>query len=157
GLRGADGVDEAGHAARPRRPHQAAAPGAARPRDPVRDPLDGGAAGPDAPAPQAEHAGPTTGGPGDRLRGTVPPCPPGGPGTAGVRAIEGRRRALGVLAVVPRHGEGLAGLDDNDRTVLYLVVRRVGMAVENVRLYAREHRLAETLQRAMLPQQAEVR
>ncbi|NTW42009.1 MAG: SpoIIE family protein phosphatase, partial [Cellulomonadaceae bacterium] len=51
---------------------------------------------------------------------------------------------------------GLAGYDEEDKTVLYLVVRRVGMAVDNVRLYAREHRLAETLQRAMLPEQAEV-
>ncbi len=41
--------------------------------------------------------------------------------------------------------------------MLYLVVRRVGMAADNVRLYAREHRLAETLQRAMLPEQAEIR
>jgi PAS domain S-box-containing protein len=41
-------------------------------------------------------------------------------------------------------------------TVLTLTVRRVGLAVDNVRLYAREHRLAETLQRAMLPEQAEV-
>lgn len=157
GLRVADGVDEAGHAARPRRPHQAAAPGAARPLDPVRDLLDGVVEGPIELALEAEHAGPTTGDLVHRLRGMVPPCPEGRPVTVVVHAIEGRRRALGVLAVVPRHGEGLAGLDDNDRTVLYLVVRRVGMAVENVRLYAREHRLAETLQRAMLPQQAEVR
>ena len=74
-----------------------------------------------------------------------------------LHAIPGRREHVGVLATVPRSGHGLAGLDENDRTVLHLVVRRVGMAIENGRLYAREHRLAETLQRAMLPEHAEVR
>src|SRR5690606_37211266 len=33
---------------------------------------------------------------------------------------------------------------------------RVGVALDVMRLYAREHRLAETLQRAMLPEQAEI-
>ncbi len=57
---------------------------------------------------------------------------------------------------VPRTGIGVEGFDAHDLTMLHLVVRRVGMAADNVRLYAREHRLAETLQRAMLPLQAEV-
>ena len=73
-----------------------------------------------------------------------------------VSAVPGRRRHLGLLVTVPRGGGGLDALDDNDRTVLHLVVRRVGMAIDNVRLYVREHRVAETLQRAMLPQQADI-
>lgn len=80
-------------------------------------------------------------------------------------ALPGRHRVLGVLAVVPRPaaGPGLAhpapargGVDERTRTILSLTARRVGLAMENVRLYAREHRVAETLQRAMLPEQAEV-
>ncbi|HEY0186615.1 MAG TPA: SpoIIE family protein phosphatase, partial [Cellulomonas sp.] len=59
-------------------------------------------------------------------------------------------------AAAPPRSPGLAALDDATRTVLQLTVRRVGLAVDNVRLYEREHRLAETLQRAMLPEQAEV-
>ncbi|GEA87743.1 hypothetical protein CCE01nite_16920 [Cellulomonas cellasea] len=70
--------------------------------------------------------------------------------------VPGRRRVLGLLAVVPRTGAGVDVLDEATLTVLTLTVRRVGLAVDNVRLYAREHRLAETLQRAMLPEQAEV-
>nr|WP_246119418.1 SpoIIE family protein phosphatase [Cellulomonas massiliensis] len=70
--------------------------------------------------------------------------------------VPGRRRTLGVLVVVPRRGEGLSGLEPADATLLELTVRRVGLAVDNARLYGREHHLAETLQRAMLPQQAEV-
>lgn len=87
---------------------------------------------------------------------------PGAPTRVVVMPIGGRRRVLGLLVVVPfaaageGPGEGLADLDDSARTVLYLTARRVGMAVDNVRLYAREHELAETLQRAMLPEQAEV-
>jgi len=77
-----------------------------------------------------------------------------------VMAVPGRRRVMGVLVVIPRDathsGAGLEALEDSARTVLQLTVRRVGLAVDNVRLYEREHRLAETLQRAMLPEQAEV-
>jgi serine phosphatase RsbU (regulator of sigma subunit) len=63
---------------------------------------------------------------------------------------------LGVLVVFPRDGGGLATLDASTRTVLELTARRVGLVVDNARLYDREHRLAETLQRAMLPEQADV-
>ncbi len=77
-----------------------------------------------------------------------------------VMAVPGRRRVMGVLVVIPRDvahsGAGFEALEDSARTVLQLTVRRVGLAVDNVRLYEREHRLAETLQRAMLPEQAEV-
>jgi PAS domain S-box-containing protein len=78
------------------------------------------------------------------------------PPFAVVQAVPGRRRTVGLLVTVPRDGAGLAGLTEHDRIVLNLVVRRVGIVTDNVRLYAREHLLAETLQRAMLPEQAEV-
>jgi len=87
---------------------------------------------------------------------------PGAPSRVVVLPVGGRRRVLGVLVAVPfvadgsSAGNGLADLDEGARAVLYLTARRVGMAVDNARLYAREHLLAETLQRAMLPEQAEV-
>ena len=56
----------------------------------------------------------------------------------------------------PRDGVGLRELAAVDLTVLELTARRVGLVIDNARLYDREHRLAETLQRAMLPEQAEV-
>jgi len=73
-----------------------------------------------------------------------------------VLPIPGRGRALGVLVVVPRGGGGALRLDPSQLTVLQLAAHRVGLAVDNAHLYAREHRLAEALQRAMLPGQAEV-
>lgn len=90
-------------------------------------------------------------------------------GHVAVLPLPGRHRVLGLLVVVahaatapvPR-GLGVApvpvrgGMDERTRTILSLTARRVGLAMENVRLYAREHRVAETLQRAMLPEQAEV-
>ncbi len=68
--------------------------------------------------------------------------------------LPGRRRVLGVLTVLAVGG--LRGLEPSARTVLELTARRVGLVIDNARLYEREHRLAETLQRAMLPEQAEV-
>nr|WP_232014261.1 ATP-binding SpoIIE family protein phosphatase [Cellulomonas fimi] len=73
-----------------------------------------------------------------------------------VYPVPGRRRVLGLLVVLPRGGGGLRGVEPSTTTVLELTARRVGLVVDNARLYDREHRLAETLQRAMLPQQAEV-
>ncbi|MGO1317641.1 MAG: ATP-binding SpoIIE family protein phosphatase, partial [Cellulomonadaceae bacterium] len=75
--------------------------------------------------------------------------------TAWVVTVPGPRCAAGVLVAVPREQDE-AEPDGQELTVLEVVARRVGMAVENTRLYAREHALAETLQRAMLPQQADV-
>jgi len=77
-------------------------------------------------------------------------------GPALVFPVSGRRRVLGLLVVIPRTGHGLDALEQSDRTVLELTARRVGLVIDNARLYDREHRLAETLQRAMLPQQADV-
>ncbi|WP_233575221.1 SpoIIE family protein phosphatase [Cellulomonas sp. PhB150] len=79
-----------------------------------------------------------------------------GPSRAAVFPVSGRRRVLGLLVVLPRAGRGLDGLEQSARTVLELTARRVGLVIDNARLYDREHRLAETLQRAMLPQQADV-
>ncbi len=70
--------------------------------------------------------------------------------------LPGRRRVLGVLVVHLDDDLGLRDLEPSVRTVLELTARRVGLVVDNARLYDREHRLAETLQRAMLPEQAEV-
>ncbi|MFC4554539.1 SpoIIE family protein phosphatase [Georgenia faecalis] len=86
---------------------------------------------------------------------------------ATVLPVLGRQRVLGLLAVTHREADPWAeGARDDDRnpdalagdvtTVLELVARRVGMAMDNSYLYDREHRLAETLQRAMLPEQAEI-
>jgi len=79
-----------------------------------------------------------------------------GAARAAVFSVSGRRRVLGLLVVLPRAGRGLDGLEQSARTVLELTARRVGLVIDNARLYDREHRLAETLQRAMLPQQADV-
>lgn len=77
------------------------------------------------------------------------------PSRVAVLAIPGARRILGLLVVAPSDGQTLRDLDD-DAPLLNVVVRRVGMAIENVRLYAREHQLADSLQRAMLPEQADI-
>ncbi len=70
--------------------------------------------------------------------------------------VLGGQGVLGFLAAQPTPP------DSQDRralapaelvTVLELVARRVGMAMDNLQLYAHEHQLAETLQRSMLPEQ----
>ncbi|WP_277207688.1 ATP-binding SpoIIE family protein phosphatase [Isoptericola croceus] len=83
-----------------------------------------------------------------------------------VHAVAGRRRVLGLL--VTWHGDAARGPGASDAggwaepgpehilTVVEVVARRAGTAIDNARLYAREHRLAEALQRAMLPEQADV-
>lgn len=133
-----------------RRPRAGAAP------DPVQDLLDGVRSEPVEVRLDATGLGATTQHLVDHLleplRGRRPPVE-----AVVVHPVTGRRLVQGVLVTVPRHGVGLAGYSEHDLTVLYLVVRRVGLAADNVRLYAREHRLAETLQRAMLPEQAEIR
>ncbi|MHA7134787.1 SpoIIE family protein phosphatase [Oerskovia turbata] len=74
-----------------------------------------------------------------------------------LHAIAGRRRVLGLLATsgLPA-APGTAPDPESAEAVLRTLARRAGLAIDNVRLYAREHRLAETLQRAMLPEQADV-
>lgn len=75
-----------------------------------------------------------------------------------VHAVPGRRRVLGLLVTTPNDpgSEGIGDVDATTMTLLHVVARRVGMAIDNVRLYAREHQLAETLQRAMLPEQVDI-
>ncbi|MCM3660352.1 SpoIIE family protein phosphatase [Georgenia satyanarayanai] len=72
--------------------------------------------------------------------------------------VLGRKAVLAVLAVRPPDlGTDERALPAGElTTVLELVARRVGMAMDNLQLYDREHRLAETLQRAMLPEQSHV-
>ncbi len=72
--------------------------------------------------------------------------------------LSGRDEVIAVLLV------GLEGTDaasyspapvgDDLRKLVRVVARRVGLSLEIARLYAREHSLAETLQRSMLPQQS---
>ncbi|WP_432514648.1 ATP-binding SpoIIE family protein phosphatase [Kineococcus sp. SYSU DK001] len=69
-------------------------------------------------------------------------------GTAALSvALRGREGVLGVLLVRPHP----AGLGAQDRAVVAGAARRTGLLMENARLHAREHALAETLQRSMLP------
>lgn len=92
------------------------------------------------------------------------------PAAVSVHAIPGRRSILGLLVADPRPAApSQTAADDASApatpppltperidTLLQVLGRRVGSAIDNVRLYAREHKLAETLQRAMLPEQAEI-
>lgn len=81
---------------------------------------------------------------------------PGDPAIATLLAVPGRHSVVGLLAVAPMSGVGMAALDAATLGVLRVSARRVGTALENSTLYLRAHRLAETMQRAMLPQQAEI-
>ena len=80
----------------------------------------------------------------------------GGDARVVVQPVPGRRRTVGLLVVRPLGGGGVAALGASGHAVVEIVARRVGLSIDNVRLYDREHRLSETLQRAMLPEQAEV-
>ncbi|MCL2593901.1 MAG: SpoIIE family protein phosphatase [Promicromonosporaceae bacterium] len=68
-----------------------------------------------------------------------------------VHAVAGRRQVMGLLITAEAEGD-----NDDARTVIEMVARRTGTAIDNARLYAREYKLAEALQRAMLPEQADV-
>lgn len=80
--------------------------------------------------------------------------------------VLGRQTVLGLLVVVPAESTDLAPAPAAQpltvlttaelRVLLELVARRVGMAMDNLQLYEREHRVAETLQQAMLPEQGAV-
>lgn len=160
GLRAADGIEPdrpptgvgRRHLA-PEVPADAAAPAAALAADPVQQLLDGHS---DRPVELhlSEAAGHVPGSASDWL--TRHGRPADGEPSVVVYPVPGRRRVMGLLVVRGRCGTGLAGIDESSRTVLELTARRVGLSVDNVRLYEREHRLAEALQRAMLPEQADV-
>lgn len=86
----------------------------------------------------------------------VPEVGPDDPEIFTLLAVPGRHSVVGLLAVVPLSGAGMAELDQATLGLLRVSARRVGTALENSTLYLRAHRLAETMQRAMLPQQAEI-
>ncbi len=80
-------------------------------------------------------------------------------GSYSALALAGRDSVMAVLLVGlgpgPDAGPGWATPQDEDhRKLIRVVARRTGLSLENARLYAREHTLAETLQRSMLPQDA---
>lgn len=73
-----------------------------------------------------------------------------------VVAIHGSRSVLALLAHAVHESDGTPRLTEELEQVLDVVVRRIGLALDNARLYAREHELAETMQRSLLPQQVEI-
>ncbi|MGJ7442563.1 SpoIIE family protein phosphatase [Aquipuribacter sp. MA13-6] len=72
--------------------------------------------------------------------------------------LSGRDDVIAVLLVGlgdrPADDAGPAPVGEDLHKLVRVVARRTGLSLENARLYAREHSLAETLQRSMLPQQA---
>ena len=70
-------------------------------------------------------------------------------GSAIAVPLLGESEVTGVIAVyaeVPRR------FSDEDLVLLGLAGERVALAIENARIYEREHRIAETLQRSLLPE-----
>ena len=59
-----------------------------------------------------------------------------------------RGRLTGVIQV----GSAIRRLTDEDLGLLRLAADRVALAIDHVQLYEREHRIAETLQRSLLPE-----
>ena len=56
-----------------------------------------------------------------------------------------------VTGVLVAGGEPTREFGDEDLTLLRLAAARVGLAIAHARVYEREHRIAETLQRSLLP------
>lgn len=73
-----------------------------------------------------------------------------------VVGVHGSRSVLALLVHAAREPAGDAHVTEELDQVLDVVVRRVGLALDNARLYAREHELAETMQRSLLPRQVDV-
>lgn len=114
--------------------------------DPVAQALAGVLAGPVHVDLDAAHiAGTRTAQISDLVRDQLPAAR----GRVNVLPLYGRSQPLGLMIAVP--GDGAEKLE-NLGTVLELVARRVGMAMDNAYLHHSEHALAETLQRAMLPE-----
>lgn len=72
-----------------------------------------------------------------------------------VLPIPDRTAAGGLLVFAPRR-DNCDDLTRQDVKFLTEVARRVGQSIENTRMYDQEHALAETLQRAMLPELVDV-
>jgi serine phosphatase RsbU (regulator of sigma subunit)/PAS domain-containing protein len=66
----------------------------------------------------------------------------------GVPLEDHEKNAVGTIEVVDKTG----GFDEKDEIVLTQLARVASVAIENVRTYEREHRIAATLQRALLPE-----
>ena len=62
--------------------------------------------------------------------------------------LEARGRLTGVIQV----GSSSRRLTEEDLGLLRLAADRVALAIDHVQLYEREHRIAETLQRSLLPE-----
>jgi serine phosphatase RsbU (regulator of sigma subunit) len=60
-----------------------------------------------------------------------------------------RRRTLGAMALVRTSPE--RPFDSDDVDLVHDLARRAALAMDNVRLYQQEHRVADTLQRSLLP------
>ena len=63
--------------------------------------------------------------------------------------LPGRRHVIGGMGLVRRPGR--EPFSDSDLTVATDLGRRAGLTLDNARLYQAEHRVAETLQRSLLP------
>lgn len=63
--------------------------------------------------------------------------------------LQGRDGPLGALGVISRSPDAF---DDDDARDLIHLGARAGLALDNARLYEREHEVAVTLQRSLLPQ-----
>ncbi|RZS87563.1 PAS domain S-box-containing protein [Motilibacter rhizosphaerae] len=77
-----------------------------------------------------------------------------GLGSVIVVPLVGRHGPLGALALITS-GSGRR-YDEDDLQLATDLARRAGLIVDNARLYAREHRVAEALQRSMLPELPDV-
>jgi PAS domain S-box-containing protein len=67
-------------------------------------------------------------------------------------ATPGRREVRGMLVLGVPH----LPMDREESDLLFQVARRTGLSLDNAWLYAREHLVAETLQRSMLPEVVDV-
>jgi PAS domain S-box-containing protein len=89
-----------------------------------------------------------------RLRSGRPGAGDGGPGGGGssvVAPIESRGQTLGVLILAT---DGRPALGGEDLDLALELAHRAALAVGNARAYEQERRVAETLQRALLPTRA---
>jgi PAS domain S-box-containing protein len=68
--------------------------------------------------------------------------------------LPGRRHVIGGMLLA--RGPGSPPYSDQDLAVATDLGRRAGLTLDNARLYQSEHRIAETLQRSLLPQLPEV-
>ncbi|WP_052367187.1 GAF domain-containing SpoIIE family protein phosphatase [Paraoerskovia marina] len=67
--------------------------------------------------------------------------------------LQGREGPLGALGILSRSPDAM---DDDDAQDLVHLGARAGLALENARLYQREHEVAVTLQRSLLPRLVDV-